>query len=94
MRSISELHKTLTQAIAAHEAIAIATDAVESIDVAALQLLVSATKSATAQGRSLSLTAADGSAVARTLVAAGFFAADGSPKVPTLSTWTISREAA
>lgn len=94
LRSISELHARLTEAIAAHDAVAIGTDAVDSIDVAALQLLVSATRTATAQGRTLTVSAAEGSAVARTLVAAGFFAADGTPKVATLSTWTITREAA
>ncbi len=94
MRSISELHAKLTEAIAAHEAVAIGTDAVDSIDIASLQLLVSATKTAAAQGRTLAVTAAEGGAVARTLIAAGFFAADGSPKVASLSTWTITREAA
>lgn len=94
LRSISELHATLTQAIATHEAVVVATDAVDSIDVAAMQLLVSATASAAARGRTLSLTAAPGGAVARTLVSAGFFAADGSCKVPTLPTWTITHEAA
>jgi ABC-type transporter Mla MlaB component len=94
LRSIAELHAKLTQAFAAHDAVAIGTDAVESIDVASVQLLVSATKTAAAQGRTLTVTAAANGPVARTLIAAGFFAADGSPKLPTLSTWTISREAA
>lgn len=94
LRSISELHAKLTEAIAAHDAVAIGTDAVESIDIAALQLLVSATRTADAQGRKLSVSAVEGSTMARTLIAAGFFAADGAPRVATLSTWTITREAA
>lgn len=94
LRSIAELHAKLTEAIAAHDAVAVDTAAVESIDVAAVQLLVSATKTAAAQGRTLTVTASAGSPVARTLIAAGFFAADGSPKAPTLSSWTIASEAA
>jgi ABC-type transporter Mla MlaB component len=94
LRSISELHSRLTEAVTAHPAVSIDTSAVESIDVAAVQLLVSATRTAAAQGRTLTVTAPENGPVARTLVGAGLFTADGTPKSAILSTWTISREAA
>lgn len=94
LRSIAELHARLTEAVAAHDAVAVDTADVTSIDVASLQLLVSATRTAAAQGRTLTVSASSGSAAARTMIAAGFLAADGSPKLSELSTWTIAREAA
>lgn len=94
LRSIAELHIQLTRAIDGHEAIAVGTDGVDSIDAATLQLLVSAARTAAARGRQLSLAAPADGPVARALVAAGFFTADGTPKVPSLSSWTIVREAA
>jgi ABC-type transporter Mla MlaB component len=94
LRSISELHTQLIEAVDGHEAVAIGTAGVESIDVAAIQLLVSATQTAAARGRRVSLTAPADGPVARALIAAGFFKADGTPKIPSLSSWTIVREAA
>ena len=94
LRNISELHQRLTEALAEHQAIDLQTAEVESADTGTLQLLVSAAKTAAARGRQVSLTATADGPVARTLVAAGFFAADGTPKIPSLSSWTIVREAA
>lgn len=94
LRSISGLHTQLIEAIDGHEAVFIGTEAVDSIDIAALQLLVSATKTAAARGRQVSLAAPDGGPVARALVAAGLFTPAGVPKVASLSCWTITREAA
>jgi len=93
LRTISELKAELGAAVAGYDAIVVVTDAVESVDVAVLQLLASAARTAAERGRTLSLTASPGSPMARALVAAGFVAGDGSSKVPTLS-WTIAREAA
>jgi len=94
LRNISELHTRLLQALAEHRAIDLDTIAVESIDVGTLQLLVSATRSAAADDRSLSLAADAASPMGRALVRAGFFATDGRPLLATLSTWTLTREAA
>lgn len=94
LRNISELHRSLTEALAAHLAIAVETAAVESADVGTLQLLVAATKSADAGGRTLSLTADAASPMGRALIRAGFFTEVGRPLVPTLVSWTITREAA
>jgi ABC-type transporter Mla MlaB component len=94
LRAIGALHAELKQAVAEHPAIAIDTSAVESADVAGLQLLVAAARTAAAAGHTLTLNAAQGSPMARVLIAAGFFTPDGRALVPSLSSWTITREAA
>jgi hypothetical protein len=94
LRNISELHTRLLQALAEHRAIDLATAEVESVDVGTLQLLVSATRSAVADDRHLSLAADAATPMGRALVRAGFFTADGRPLVATLSSWTLTREAA
>jgi ABC-type transporter Mla MlaB component len=94
LRTISELHATLKAVLAQHKAIAVDTRAVESIDAGTLQLLVSATTTAAAAGRLLSLAAAPDTPMSRALVGAGFFAPDGRLLVPSLTSWTIAREAA
>ena len=94
LRNISELHQRLTEALAEHQAIDLETTEVESVDAGTLQLLVSAAKSAAATGRTLNLAAAAASPMGRALVRAGFFTEAGRLQVPTLSSWTITREAA
>lgn len=94
LRNISELHQRLTEALAAHSAIAIDTSGVESVDAGTLQLLVAATRSADAAGRSLTLAADTATPMGRALIRAGFFAQSGRPLVPALPSWTITREAA
>ncbi len=94
IRNISELQNRLLQALAEHRAIELATAGVESIDVGTLQLLVAATKSAAADDRTLGLAADSATPMGRALVRAGFFTEAGRPLVPTLPTWTLTREAA
>ena len=94
LRNISELHTRLKQALAEHRAIDLDTAAVESVDVGTLQLLVSATKSAAADDRTLSLAVDAATPMGRALVRAGFFTAAGRLLVTTLSSWTLTREAA
>lgn len=94
LRNISELHQRLTEALADHQAIDLQTAEVESADAGTLQLLVSAAKTAAATGRTLSLAADAASPMGRALVRAGFFTEGGRLLVPTLSSWTITREAA
>lgn len=94
LRNIAELHQRLQQALAEHQAIAIDTGTVESVDVGTLQLLVAAAKSAAATGCSLSLAADAATPMGRALIRAGFFAESGRPLVASLSSWTITREAA
>ena len=94
LRNISELHRRLTEALAKHQAIDLDTREVESADTGMLQLLVAAAKAAAATGRTLSLAADAASPMGRALVRAGFFTEAGRPLVATLSSWTITREAA
>jgi ABC-type transporter Mla MlaB component len=94
LRNISELHTCLKQALAEHRAVDLDTAAVESVDVGTLQLLVSATKSAATDDRTLSLVVDAATPMGRALVRAGFFTGDGRPLVATLSSWTLTREAA
>jgi ABC-type transporter Mla MlaB component len=94
LRAIAGLQTDLQRAVNDHPAILVETAAVESIDIAAIQLLISAARTAAANGKTLGLVAEADSAVGRALVAAGLFAADGRALVPTLSHWTITREAA
>ena len=94
LRNISELHQRLNEVLADHQAIDLQTAEVESADTGTLQLLVSAAKTAAATGRTLSLAAAAASPMGRALVRAGFFTEGGRLLVPTLSSWTITREAA
>lgn len=94
LRNISELHRRLTEALAEHQAIDLDTREVESADTGTLQLLVAAAKTAAATGRTLGLAADAASPMGRALVRAGFFTEAGRPLVATLSSWTITREAA
>ena len=94
LRNISELHQRLQRALSEHQAIAIDTTDVESVDAGTLQLLVSAAKTAAAAGRALNLAADAATPMGRALIRAGFFTEAGRPLVPTLSSWTITREAA
>ncbi|OEO29857.1 hypothetical protein VW23_023925 [Devosia insulae DS-56] len=80
--------------MAEHRAIDLDTTAVESVDAGTLQLLVSATKSAAADDRTLSLAVDAATPMGRALLRAGFFTGDGRPLVATLSSWTLTREAA
>ena len=92
--NISGLHTRLLQALAEHRAIDLDTAAVESVDAGTLQLLVSATRSAAADDRSLRLAADADTPMGRALIRAGFFTEDGRSLVPILTSWTLTREAA
>ncbi|MDB5541402.1 MAG: hypothetical protein JWQ89_3129 [Devosia sp.] len=94
LRTISNLHAALTAALAEHPVIALDTGAVDSIDIAALQVLVAATKATSATGRTLTLAAGATTPMGRTLIRAGFFTPDGRPLVASLNSWTLTREAA
>ena len=91
LRGIEALRGEITEALAEHEAVAIDTSAVESADASAIQLLLSAQKTANAEGKALTLTAAG--PLARALMALGLVTADGAPLVPETSTWTIKAAA-
>lgn len=94
LRGIEALGAELTAALAGHDEVVIDATTVESADTSTIQLLLSAQKSANADGKALSLTAAPSGPLATTLVVLGLLRADGTPLVPETSTWTITKAAA
>lgn len=82
LKNAPELVERLRAALDQSGALVIDADALESIDVAAIQLLVSAHKSAVAQGKSLSLRAAPAGALRATLLKAGFIDEQGRALTP------------
>lgn len=93
LRGIEALKAEIVAALAAHPAVAIDATAVEGADTSAIQLLLAAQKSASAEGRALTLLTSAGGPLARTLAALGLIAADGTPLVTETSTWTIKAAA-
>ena len=93
LRGIEALKADIAAALAGFDAVVIDATGVESADASAIQLLLSAQKTANADGKALSLSAAPGPLVS-TLVTLGLLAADGTPLVAETSTWTITRAAA
>jgi len=91
LRGIDTLKAQLVDALASHDAVSINTSAVEAADASAVQLLLSAQKTANAEGKPMTLVAA--AVLGKTLVALGLVAADGAPLVPETSTWTIKAAA-
>lgn len=92
LRGIEALKAEITAALAGYDEVVIDATTVESADTSAIQLLLSAQKTANADGKALSLTAAG--PLAATLVTHGLLRADGTPLVPETSTWTITKAAA
>jgi len=93
LRGIEALKAQIAEALSSHDAVAIDTSAVEGVDASAIQLLLSAQKTANADGKAMSLSASAAMPLGRTLVALGLVAADGAPLVPETSTWTIKAAA-
>lgn len=94
LRGIEALKAGIAAALAGYDAVVIDATAVESADTSAIQLLLSAQKTANADGKALSLTAAASGPLVSTLVKLGLLARDGRPLVPETSTWTITKAAA
>lgn len=91
LRGIDTLKAQISAALASHDAVAIDTSAIEGVDASAVQLLLSAQKTANAEGKAMTLAASG--PLTRTLVALGLVAADGAPLVSETSTWTIKAAA-
>lgn len=74
IRTIHDSHHRLDAALAAHAAIEIALDAVTELDLALIQLVVAAKRSADRAGKPLALAAPADGALRQTLDRAGFLA--------------------
>lgn len=79
LRVAPNLADTLRQALAAHDTITVATQAITGADITTIQLLLAARKQALASGKSLSLAAPPVGALRELLVATGCIGADGRP---------------
>jgi len=93
LRGIEALKAEIVAALAGHDDVAIDATGVEGADTSAIQLLLAAQKTAAAEGKALTLSASADGPLARTLVALGLVAANGTPLVTETSTWTIKAAA-
>ncbi|HVW93343.1 MAG TPA: STAS domain-containing protein [Devosia sp.] len=92
VRDAARLAQALLQALERYAAVTVDAGALESADISILQVLAAARKSAAKAGRPLALTS--GEALTRTLIKAGFLAADGSPATPEGAFWVGAEERA
>lgn len=92
VRDAARLAQALLEALERYAAVTVEARALESADISILQVLAAAHKSAAKAGKPLLLTPGD--ALARTLVKAGFLAADGSPATPEGAFWVGAKERA
>jgi ABC-type transporter Mla MlaB component len=88
LRAAQEIATALRKAIAANQAISIATDAISTADITTIQLLLAARKLAQASGKSLSLAAAPSGPLRDLLIETGVLDADGRPLTPDGDFWS------
>ena len=79
LRAAQEIAAVLRQALASHNKIAVATEAMTGADITTIQLLLAARKQALASGKSLSLAAAPMGVLRELLIATGCLDAEGRP---------------
>ena len=94
LRAIRELQLRLREIVTGARSVTLDTATVENIDIAGLQLLVSASHFASASGGAFAVTAPADGPVARILHDAGFLGTDGTALVPSISSWSITSGAA
>lgn len=88
LRAAQDIAELLRQAIASHDDIVIATDAISAADITTIQLLIAASKQAKAAGKSLRLAAEPVGALRDLLIQTGFLDASGRPLTPGEPFWT------
>jgi STAS domain len=79
LRAAQDVAGALRQALAGHDRIAIATEAMTGADITTIQLLLAARKQALASGKSLSLAAPPMGVLREQLIATGCLDGDGRP---------------
>lgn len=94
LRGIEALKADIAAALAGYDEVVVDAIGVESADASVIQLLLSAQKTANADGKAMRLSTASGGALAAALARLGLIGADGTPLVPETSTWTITKAAA
>lgn len=88
LRAAQDIAELLRQAIASHDDIAIVTDAITAADITTIQLLIAASKQATAAGKTLRLAAEPGGVLRDLLIQTGFLDASGRALTPGDQLWT------
>lgn len=91
LRAAQEVASTLSEALAAHQNIAIASDAISNADITTIQLLLAARKLALASGKSLHLAAPPTGVLRELLTQTGFLDAQGGPLTPEGNFWTPAK---
>ena len=91
LRAAQEVASALREALAGHQHIAIAIDAVGNADITTIQLLLAARKLALASGKSLHLVAPPSGVLRELLIQTGFLDAEGAPLTPEGEFWTQAR---
>lgn len=81
LRDAADLSGQLTEALARHPDVTVDAAALEDADVAILQVLVAAQKTADGTGRALRLHAPPGGVLPQLLARAGLTAPDGTPRL-------------
>lgn len=87
LRAAQDLANLLREAIATHQSVAIATDAITAADITTIQLLLAARKMALSSGRSCRLSAPPQGALRTLLIQTGFLDADGRALTPDGDFW-------
>jgi ABC-type transporter Mla MlaB component len=90
LRAAQDIAGKLRQALASHDSVAVATEAIETADITTIQLLLAARKQASASRKSLTLAAPPVGALRELLVATGCLDAEGRPLTPDGDFWIPS----
>lgn len=93
LRAAQDLAVTLRQAITAHAEVAVATAAITSADITTIQLLLAASKLASASGKSLRLAAPPAGVFRQLLIQTGLLDDSGRPLTADGAFWTPSSSA-
>lgn len=92
LRAAQDIATALRQALAGHDRVAVATEAISGADITTIQLLLAARRQARASGKSLSLATPASGALRQLLVEVGCLDADGRPLTPDGEFWTHTQE--
>jgi len=88
IRTVAELLQQLRAALGEHRSVTLDCSAVTGADIAVVQLLAAARRTAAAEGRTLRLRYPPGAPLATVLTQVGLLGADGDPKAPHDEFWT------
>lgn len=90
IKTVVALRDALAEAISTSERVLVRGDQVERIDISALQILAAAHQTASAAGRTITISAPTDGPLALALKRTGFVGADGTPQTREGAFWTFS----